>query len=235
MKEKYNTATIGGRIRSVRQKSKLTQQGFAASIGASANYVSELESGKRNPSKPLLLAIEYRYATNVEWLLTGEGEMHVKESAPKSSELQSQTEHATDIYAYLPLYDMSASAGGGFCATDQEEVKTLLAFKKDWIHTELLANPEELFLVHVEGESMTPVLNPGDVILVKKQDGLSIKDGIYVVRLEDVVLVKRVQRLPGNRIEISSDNQAYKPFTIDLSQMDNFAVIGRVVWAGRRF
>ena len=82
---------------------------------------------------------------------------------------------------------------------------------------------------------MTPVLNPSDLILVKKQNGAPVKDGIHVVRLDDVILVKRVQRLPGGKIKISSDNKAYEPYTLDLAEIDNFAVIGRVVWAGRRF
>ncbi len=231
----FKHIALGKNIKKAIGSSGKNQVEFSRLIGVQPQGLNRWIRGEVAPSYESLVKIAISANVSLDWLLTGEGEMLAKESAPNSSELQSQTEHATDCYAYLPLYDMSASAGGGFCATDQEEVKTLLAFKKDWIHTELLAKPEELFLVHVEGESMTPVLNPGDVILVKKQDGAPVKDGIHVVRLDDVILVKRVQRLPGGKIKISSDNKAYEPYTLDLTQMDNFAVIGRVVWAGRRF
>lgn len=226
-------ASIGERIKSLRGKE--SQADFGTKFKRSYTDIGRLERGVVKPTPELLFNICTFYDVSIDWLLTGKGEMLAKESAPNSHELQPQAEDSADQYAFLPLYDMSASAGGGFCATDQEEVKTLLAFKKDWIHTELLANPEELFLVHVEGESMIPVLNPGDVILVKKQNGAPIKDGIHVVRLGDGILVKRVQRLPGDKIKISSENKAYEPYTLDLAEMDNFAVIGRVVWAGRRF
>ena len=227
--------TIGERIKRIRKELCLSQKEFASGIGIGFRTLTRYERNDRLPDSSIIVNIAHMGNVTTDWLLTGEGEMPVKGLPPSNAEIQPQTEHVADCYAYLPLYDMSASAGGGFCATDQEEVKTLLAFKKDWIHNELLVNPEELFLVHVEGESMTPVLNPGDVILGKKQNGAPVKDGIHVVRLDDVILVKRVQRLPGGKIKISSDNKAYEPYTLDLAEIDNFAVIGRVVWAGRRF
>lgn len=71
---------------------------------------------------------------------------------------------------------------------------------------------------------------------VVKDHGKMIQDGIYVIRLKGTLLVKRLQRLPGNILKIISDNHSYEPYSIDLTKEHrDFAIIGRVVWAGRRF
>lgn len=82
---------------------------------------------------------------------------------------------------------------------------------------------------------MEPTLRPGDMMLIVKQGAQPVTDGIYVVRLEGTLLVKRLQRLPGNALNVSSDNPAYKPFIIDRKSDGDFAIVGRVIWAGRRF
>ena len=60
-----------------------------------------------------------------------------------------------------------------------------------------------------------------------------LRDGIYVLRVDDALIVKRIALHPaGRRFSIRSDNQAYP----DWADCDPAAieVIGRVVWAGRR-
>lgn len=136
-------------------------------------------------------------------------------------------------YAYLPLYDVRAAAGHGRY-NDQEQVKCELAFRLDWIHNELHANPAHLHLIYASGESMQGLINDGDIVMVDtSHDGTISADGIYVIRLGDAILVKRIQRLPGNRVRISSENPAYASFDVDLTAPpDDLEVIGRAVWHG---
>lgn len=61
---------IGSRIRSVRKRFKLNQAEFSKSIGISSNYLSNLETGKYEPSMPILLAIKNRYSIEPESILT---------------------------------------------------------------------------------------------------------------------------------------------------------------------
>ncbi len=63
----------GPRIKSIRSKHSLTQLEFAKRIGISPNYLSELETGKAKPSKPVLLALEHRYGVSYDWLTSGKG------------------------------------------------------------------------------------------------------------------------------------------------------------------
>jgi len=66
---------IGNRIKLVREHSGLKQNSFARSIGISQSYLSELLNNAKMPSQTILIAISLRYAINLNWLLTGEGEM----------------------------------------------------------------------------------------------------------------------------------------------------------------
>lgn len=82
---------------------------------------------------------------------------------------------------------------------------------------------------------MSPTLNSGDTIMVDRGDGGErLRDGIYVLRLDDALMVKRVA-LPPRRgagtLTISSDNPHYPSWpNVDRSLVD---IVGRVVWSSR--
>lgn len=149
-------------------------------------------------------------------------------------DLSMGTGKTLSAFTRIPLYDATASAGKGSYVLD-ESTNDSLIFKKEWIHNELHNSPGNLYLINIEGESMEPSLRPGDVVLVDHSDNTAKCDGIYVLRMGDALLVKRLQRLPGDIIRASSDNPAYEPFNIDLKKDGHeISIIGRVVWSGRR-
>lgn len=70
---------IGNRIKLIRTALGISQKEFGERIGISANYLSEVESGKSKPSIPVLLAIEYRFGVSAEWLNNGNGTRYIKD------------------------------------------------------------------------------------------------------------------------------------------------------------
>ncbi len=110
-----------------------------------------------------------------------------------------------------------------------------IMFKEEWLREQLQISPSHLQVLRVSGTSMEPTLHAGDLMIVDVSPQENIIDGVYVVRLDGALMVKRIQRLPGNNLEIISDNAAYRPFQIGPSRPPSeFRVCGRVVWAGRR-
>lgn len=80
---------------------------------------------------------------------------------------------------------------------------------------------------------MEGVFNDGDNILINHADNRP-QDGLYVLRIEDNLTVKRLQIMPGNMVRIISANAAYPSYEINLRNMSgDIAIIGRVEWFGR--
>jgi phage repressor protein C with HTH and peptisase S24 domain len=132
----------------------------------------------------------------------------------------------------IPRLEVGASAGAGSLAAD-ERAGSYLGFDPKWLRR-LGADPRKLSIIRVEGDSMIPTLADGDEILVDGSEGAErLRDGIYVLRLDDALIVKRLALNPASRkLSIKSDNQAYPSWPdCDLKSID---IIGRVVWAGRR-
>jgi hypothetical protein len=128
--------------------------------------------------------------------------------------------------------EIGASAGPGALA-GEERTRGHIAFDPAWLRG-LTADPKRLSLIRVEGDSMAPTLADGDEILVDLGDAAErLRDGIYVLRIEDALMVKRLARNPaGTGISIRSDNEAY-PSWPDCDPA-GVEMIGRVVWVGRR-
>ncbi|WP_380875158.1 hypothetical protein ACFB49_03580 [Sphingomonas sp. DBB INV C78] len=141
--------------------------------------------------------------------------------------------HDTDFIA-VPHLAVRASAGPGAITADKRAAQRF-AFDAGWLRNLAPSGPSALSLIRVEGDSMAPTLADGDDILVDRSDAAErLRDGIYVLRVEDALLVKRLLIQPAaGRVTISSDNPAYPPLP-DCDQAD-IHVIGRVVWGGRRF
>jgi phage repressor protein C with HTH and peptisase S24 domain len=133
----------------------------------------------------------------------------------------------------IPRFRVAAAAGHG-AHVDTEESVAELGFSARWLGKLTSAQPSDLSLIRVEGDSMTPTLSDGDEIMVDRSAARQkLKDGIYVLRRDDALLVKRVTLHPSrSTLTIASDNPAYASWAD--CEHDDVEIIGRVVWAGRR-
>lgn len=133
----------------------------------------------------------------------------------------------------IPQYSVTASAGPG-ALDGNERAMTHLGFSKATLERLSRARPKDLSIIRVEGDSMFPTLSDGDDIMVDRSAMLrKIQDGIYVLRRDDTLLVKRITVHPSRAtLTIASDNPSYASWT-DCSP-DDVEILGRVVWAGRK-
>jgi hypothetical protein len=130
-------------------------------------------------------------------------------------------------------HPVMVSAGPGAIVTE-ELGKPYFAFDERWLKALTPSAPVNLSIVRVEGDSMAPTLNAGDDILVDLGDAAErLRDGIYVLRIDEALVVKRIALNPvGRRLTVQSDNPAY-PDWPDCG-LDDIKPIGRVIWSGRR-
>jgi phage repressor protein C with HTH and peptisase S24 domain len=130
-------------------------------------------------------------------------------------------------------HPVTVSAGPGAIVTE-ELGKPYFAFDERWLKALTPSAPSSLSIVRVDGDSMSPTLNPGDDILVDLEDSTTrLRDGIYVLRIDDALVVKRLALNPiAKRVTVQSDNPAYSDWP-DCSPGE-INCIGRVIWSGRR-
>ena len=130
-------------------------------------------------------------------------------------------------WANVPRLPLGASAGPGAVA-DGELPVGQLRFSSRWLKANGL-NAAMLSAIEVEGDSMDPTLRDGDEILVDRTPR-QLRAGIHVLRLDDVLLVKRVERA-GDALRLISDNRAYPEIERAANEVE---IVGRVVWKGGR-
>jgi phage repressor protein C with HTH and peptisase S24 domain len=132
----------------------------------------------------------------------------------------------------VPRLDVAASAGAG--ALDPNEARLgEIAFGAAWLRRLAPGDPSRLSIIRVEGDSMAPTLAGGDEILVDSGDSAErLRDGIYVLRRDEALMVKRIALGPAGAVSVRSDNPAY-PSWPDCDPA-SLVIVGRVVWAGRR-
>jgi phage repressor protein C with HTH and peptisase S24 domain len=135
----------------------------------------------------------------------------------------------------IPVARVSVRASAGPGAMPGEETaRPYFAFDPIWLRSLTASSAAKLSVIRVEGDSMSPTLSAGDDILVDLADGSDrLRDGIYVLRVDGTLLVKRLAIHPvGRRVTVQSDNPAYG----DLPDcgLDEIDCIGRVIWAARK-
>jgi phage repressor protein C with HTH and peptisase S24 domain len=219
---------LGERIRLCR--GEMSRKDFAYRLGVHVNTVGKLERGETQPDAELCLVIASIGGRSVDWLVGG---------ASGSSDVRT-IEYSTHAVAagdfiYVPHYDINASAGHGNPFSSRELVIAMRPFGQDFIEGELDIHHPELALIYVVGPSMEPLLHSRDTVLIDLRAGYDVfNDGIYVIRLDQALLVKQVQKMPGKVFRIRSLNPDYATFDIkgDEETERDFAIIGRVRWAG---
>ncbi len=154
----------------------------------------------------------------------GGGDVGVKE---KSYDPNRRAADQAD-WVEVKRLNIGASAGPGALPVD-EAAFDAFRFSRRWMAEQGLADAQ-LSAITVEGDSMEPLLNNGDEILVD-QTSRAFRDGVHVVRLGETLMVKRVARAAAGRFALLSQNLAYPP--VDVSA-DEIEIIGRVVWKGGR-
>ena len=127
----------------------------------------------------------------------------------------------------VPRLPLGASAGPGALAQSEAPVGQL-RFSARWLKANGL-DAAMLSAIEVEGDSMDPTLRDGDEILVDRTPR-PLRSGIHVLRLDDVLLVKRVERA-GERLRLISDNRAYPEIERAAGEVE---ILGRVVGTGGR-
>ena len=202
------------RIKQERQRLNLTQNQVAESVGVGKTTVINWEKEDGTSPTGIQMSKLLDLGFDIFYILKGS---NFDTSVSK-----------TDVYDYVPMFDVEVSAGNGAMAYGVVDPAGHLAFRKDWLHERGL-HVKDLNCVVARGDSMEPTIGSKDTLLVDTSK-TNPRDGqIYVIRSSDMLWVKRIQRQIDGSLLLISDNDAYPPMSLNLNDHPDVQVICQVV------
>lgn len=141
----------------------------------------------------------------------------------------------SERYFYIPKAVPRLAAGAGNLVTS-ETSDDYYAFRLDWLN-EVASNKGDLWLFEVLGDSMSPTLEAGDVVLIDCGRKVPAHNRIYAFEEDNAITIKRLSKQADGTFAIISDNQALRgargPLYPPRALSPSIRIIGRMIWSAR--
>lgn len=188
---------------------------LAKKAGISNSGLSRYLAGG-DPSRKVLIALADAADVSLHWLATGEGGMEKGSGPARPSSLM-----------LLPFLGTQESPRDEVVAT-RKTTFTSQAFCRHWLGSHGL-DSKALAAMQIRGDSMSPTISDGDIVLIDVQATTIEDDKIYIIQDAGNMLVRRLQLEPGGKVRTLCDNPSHREFNIDRQQLE---IVGRLVWRG---
>lgn len=192
-------------LKKYRKAKGLSQKELAESVGVSESFISQLENSKKMPS--------FEVALKLAEVLDCESADLVSTRGNKPT--------ITDSYVSFPVIGEVAAGYNHFG-------------EEDWTNGEVDIpssclngrSCDEYFVLRVTGDSMYPLYQDGDIVLVHSQPVLDHNGQIAVVRYEDVnATLKRVEQ-GENVVKLYPVNPQFPPLVIRGVSLTQYSILG---------
>lgn len=204
------------RFKKVRDEQNHTQQSFAEVLDI-GNSTADIERGKTKLSGKVVMELLSQFNINPLWLFGKSFVQFVDINGgnvnPKVITLDKKEEET------ILLVNQKAAAGYPNNIHDTSWYETLPAFN--------IPLPEYRNATYrgfqVEGDSMLPNIRPNEWVLGRAVSNISDASDskIYIVVLQDSVLVKKLQKVSGslNKVRLISLNKEYLPIDVKINDI----------------
>jgi len=159
-------------------------------------------------------AIQPRAAVDHLAALKRKGYLHREPGRSRGLALSPRT---PGLVVEVPILGRIA-AGQPLLAT--ENVEDTLPLPRSWVRG------EEVFLLKVTGESMAPLLLPGDLVMVRVQPRVA-RGEIAVILVNEEATLKRVFEEAGGLV-LKGDNPDFTPLRFSPEEVDEVQILGKV-------
>lgn len=234
------------RIKELRSETGLSMRQVAIALGIPYTTYISYEKGDREPNSEMLIKLSDYFNCSVDYLI-GRSNIRIDNSVLDKVNLsdddllkkreniyQAQKEQQkrdknnldstvvvlpTENIFMRPLYN-SVAAGFGVIADN-----TVINYIPTYIGTP--SEQEQYIWITVQGDSMSPLIDDGSKILIKKQDSVdSGQIGVVLVDGEEAV-VKKIN-YGKDWIELVSINPYYPPRRFEKKEVQRLRVLGLV-------
>ena len=208
------------RLRDCREQRRETLDQVARILGVNKSTVMRWERGNTvNISRATLNLLAQHYGVSVGWL-TGQ------EPAASAGEWAAASAPAAEPSVRLPI--LGAVRAGYGAAVFQEIIGYEPASASS------VQSGEDYCWFRVTGDSMTPLIDEGDLVLIRKQSMVDSGDYVVAVINDEEGTVKRIQYTPDG-IELHSVNPYYPVRRFEGEAARQVRIVGRVMESKRKF
>lgn len=207
-----------------------SQSELARVLGIGRQAVTDAKKRSHIPADWYLYLCR-KYGLNPQWLESGMGPMYIAgQDASQSTRNPSVPGSHPDEFSYVPKVRARLSAGGGSLVVD-EAIDSYYAFRHAWLRRK--GQISQMRLMRVTGDSMEPTLRDEDVVLIDLSQTEIYTGKIYAVGIDEEIVVKRLDKKPGQLVLVSDNRQFYPALEVTMDEGASVRVLGRVIWMAR--
>jgi len=200
--------TIGTRLRKERTLQNISRTSLAQMTGVGYSTLAELERGGMQTSTKLRVIAD-ALGVSLRWLETGKGP---KDAGDASATTRIAAAETSPDYVHVQQLDGEAGMGEGRVNEDYPEVVRAMDFEPGYIRSVVgfVPPPGRLVIVTGRGDSMIPVIQPGEALIVDTGVTTFDGDGIYLINTGNGQQIKALQDR-GDAVYVVSANAALYP------------------------
>ncbi|HEY6192801.1 MAG TPA: XRE family transcriptional regulator [Bacteroidota bacterium] len=197
-------STLGERVRTARENKELDQQTLAVRIDVATRTLQRWEKGEQVPDSNYLMRLAKQTGVRPEWLLTGEGELYPPVNSPANiiPLVHDKSFRKVTLVEIPVLSSVPAGKAAALFHTEQAERYVTVDNIKD----------RSAFALVVKGNSMSPRIEDGDIVVVSPQQEVHTGD-ICVVRVNDEDVLKKV-KIDEQYVHLIPLNTSFEPMTV---------------------
>ncbi len=190
---------------------KIFDKDVADALGVSHMNFATMKKRNKIPYSELLDFCALK-SISINWMLYGQSPESLVE--------------ATNKFYMIKFFDgVNASAGGG----GEVDVLNDKSISIPYEFAQILGGEKELKnieAIRVTGDSMEPTFSYNDIVFINRAKTDLQRGGVFTLRTESGLFIKRVQKRIDGKLDIISDNDVYIALTLEPQEIE---VVGRVV------
>lgn len=225
------------RGRNVDMHGLLVEMGFERSKQATHKWLN----AESMPEKESMRLLAKLCRVRAEWLEYGDGPKYPgdkddneeRESNVIAADFSRKGLREGDLR--ITQYDLRAAMGGGQVPADYIDALREITIHRSFFEAAGVSysSAAKLAVVTGWGQSMEPTINTGDPVFIDCGITSFISDGVYLFTWDNLVYIKRVQKVSKTELKIISDNRNHDPFVVNAEDVV-FHARAILVWNGRK-
>lgn len=135
------------------------------------------------------------------------------------------------VIALVPRIDMVYCADKKLVIDVPQQLPPM-AFTPAWLASREIQSREGLRFCSVSGDSMEPLLNHGDLVMVDRGQSSVVDGESYAIQYGDQIRVRILFRTIDGGVRLHALNSKFPDEVVPAAGAKGFAILGRRVWRG---